>query len=84
MIHQLSCCCRGYDSIEERDADIAQLRTEGCNYFVEYRDSNCPIALCYGYAAWKDDNLCSHPIQRTSPRRPWSPRPGDTGYDLLC
>lgn len=72
--------CRGYDSVEEREADIRKLMEKGFDHFTTYRDSAAPIALSYGKRQIpKDDSEFSGEI-----RRHWSPRPGDRGYDLLC
>lgn len=66
--------CRGYDTAEEREQDIQALKVEGFNHFVNYRDTQAPIALNYGIGS----------VQPQQPiRRPWQPKPGDPGYDLL-
>ena len=68
--------CRGYDSQEERDNDIKKLKEEGFNYFTPYRDTQATIALSYGV---------SEVTEHVGPhKRPWQPKPGDSGYDLMC
>lgn len=68
---------RGYDSVEERDADIERLKAEGYDHFTFYRDAKAPIAVSYGKRVKSD--------QPTKPAiQPWCPKPGDRGYDLLC
>jgi hypothetical protein len=68
--------CRGYDSVEERDADILALRAEGYDHFVTYRDTQAEVALSYG--------KCFPPMATAEIYRSWYPKPGNRGYDLLC
>lgn len=68
---------RGYDSVEEREEDVKRLQEEGFDHFVHYRDSQASITLAYG----KRDRSRERPLIT---RRPWQPKPGDRGYDLLC
>jgi len=68
--------CRGYDTQQEREIDITRLRCEGFNHFTTYRDANSPIALSYGKSPFQATNVLL--------QKPWSPKPGDRGYDLLC
>lgn len=72
--------CRGYDSVEEREADIRKLKEEGFDHFVTYRDSNAPIALSYGKRVVSETGA----KESGEIRRHWTPKPGDRGYDLLC
>lgn len=74
--------CRGYDSQEEREKDIEQLRKEGFNYFYRFSDTSAPIALCYGWAAYADPNYHFAPVEQ--PKSRWYPQPGNRGYDCLC
>lgn len=67
---------RGYDSVEERDTDIERLRTQGFNHFVMYHDTQAEIALLY--------SKVEKSVASSTMERPWSPKPGNRGYDLLC
>lgn len=39
---------RGYVSADQREQDIKELKKQGYDHFVEYKDTQAPIALSYG------------------------------------
>jgi len=38
---------RGYRTAADRKRAIAQLKRQGFDHFVEYRDTQAPVALCF-------------------------------------
>ena len=44
---QITPITRGYRTVADRNRAIAQLRRQGYDHFVEYRDTAAPVALCF-------------------------------------